>query len=173
MKNICLFAFLLSPMLLFAQVKSNGYNNYKWGQARVNTIGLGKCSTQIVDAEFNNCDIISKDSLLFNNIKYQFANARFFKGQLCEFQFDVSHSELGKLIAELSKTYGNPSIIEKKHKALDEENNSTGYKWIVGDTEIFIINDGLKMPAICVINSISLKAKYPINTQSLEKLIFE
>lgn len=173
MKKVILLITFLFPMYLLAQVNSNGFNNFKWGQLHNNTNGIGKCSNASADNEFRNCDILSKDSILFKNIKYQFANVRFYKNQLCEFQFDIKHSDLGILIAEFSKKYGNPIIKEKKFNALDEENNSTGYKWIVGDTEIFIINDGNKMPAICVISSLSIKSKYPINTQSLEKLIFE
>jgi hypothetical protein len=66
-----------------------------------------------------------------------------------------------------------PIVKEKIHKSLDKENQSTGYLWIIGDTQVFVINDGNKVPAICILSSVTIKKNYPANTLSLEKLIFE
>lgn len=172
-KLIILFSIFFVPIFSSAQISKTGYNKLTWGQLKENTNGLSNCNSNLSGSDFINCDLVSKDSIFFDTYKYQFANVRFYKSQLCEVQFDLKHSDIGNVIAELSKKYGNPKIKEKKFRALDEENHSTGYQWNIGDTEVFIINDGIKMPAICIISSISIKSKYPANTLSLEKLIFE
>jgi hypothetical protein len=110
---------------------------------------------------------------LLNKYKYIFANARFYNGKLTEIQFDLKHKDLAALISNLTELLGRPTIKEKRHEALDKENQSTGYLWVIGDTHVFIINDGNKVPAICIISSVSMRSKYPENTLSLEKLIFE
>ncbi len=174
MKNIVvLFSIFLFPVISFSQINKTGYANYKWGQSKESTKGISNCNSILSGSEFSNCDIIAKDSLFNKKYKYQFANLRFFQSQLCEIQFDLKHADIGNVIADLSLEFGNPIIKEKKFKALDDENHSTGYVWKIGDTEVFIINDGTRMPAICIISSLSIKSKYPANTLSLEKLIFE
>jgi len=174
MKNLKLLFFIfLFPVISFSQINKLGYSTYKWGQKKETTLGITNCNSILSGSDFSNCDITSKDSLFLNKFKYQFANLRFFQSELCEMQFDLKHADIGNVIAELSKTFGNPTIKEKKYKALDDENRSTGYVWKIGDTEVLIINDGTRMPAICVLSSISIKAKYPASTLSLEKLIFE
>lgn len=172
-KSFILFSIFFIPIFSSAQISKTGYNKFTWGQSKESTKGIANCNSVLSGSNFSNCDLISKDSIFFDAFKYQFANVRFYNSKLCEFQFDLKHSDIGNVIAELSKKYGNPKIKEKKFKAVDEENHSTGYQWIIGDTEIFIINDGTRMPAICILSSVSIKLKYPTNTLSLEKLIFE
>ena len=172
-KFIILFSIFIIPIYSFSQINKSGYSKFKWGQAKETVSELKNCSNLLSGSDFSNCDITFKDSLFNGKYKYQFANLRFYKSQLCEIQFDLKHADIGNVIADLSKEFGNPTIKEKKYKALDDENHSTGYVWKVGDTEIFIINDGTRMPAICILSSSSIKAKYPENTLSLEKLIFE
>lgn len=174
MKKITiLFSVFLLPFISNAQISKAGYKDFKWGQLESATKGLMNCNSKLSGSEFTNCDITSKDSLFYKNFKYQFCNVRFFKGKLCEIQFDLNHADIASIIASFTQQFGKPIIKEKKHKALDEENQSTGYQWKVGDTEIFMINDGRRMPAICILSSISAKINYPANTLDLEKLIFE
>lgn len=172
-KFVILFSFFYLPLMVSAQISKVGYNKFTWGQTKEVTKEILNCNSKLAGSDFINCDLQSKDSLFLDKYKYQFANVRFFNSQLCEIQFDLKHADLGNVIAEISKKYGNPTIKEKKFSALDEHNHSTGYRWNIGDTEVFIINDGTRMPAICIISSISLKNKYPASTLSLEKLIFE
>lgn len=172
-KFIILLSIFCIPFYSFSQISKSGYSSFKWGQSKESISQLKNCNNVLSGSDFSNCDVISKDSLFDGKYKYQFANLRFYKSQLCEIQFDLKHADIGNIIADLTKEFGNPKIKEKKYKALDEENQSTGYVWIIGDTEVFIINDGTRMPAICILSSISIKSTYPENTLSLEKLIFE
>lgn len=173
MKKLLVSIFFFLPILLTAQITKQGYNQFKWGQLKQTTKGLGNCSNKLSGSNFENCEVQTKDSLLLNQFKFIFCNLRFYKNQLSEIQFDINHKDLGSLISYLTKNYGNPVIKEKAHKALDIENHSTGYSWIIGDTNVFIINDGIKAPSICILSSISIRKNYPENTLSLEKLIFE
>ncbi len=173
MKKIVTLFFILFPLFLSAQITKSGYDKLKWGQAIESVKNISNCNSKLSGSEFVNCELSKSDSLFMAKYKYQFFNLRFYKGQLCELQFDIKHEDIGHIIAELSKEFGNPIIKEKQHKALDSDNQSTGYVWVSGDTHILIINDGKRMPAICVLSSNSMKAKLPESTLSLEKLIFE
>ncbi len=173
MKHYLVFLLLIFPFLGISQIHKNGYNDYQWGQTSAKIKNIKNCNAKFSGNDFANCDIVSKDSLFLNKYKFLFCNVRFYKDKLAELQVDISHSDLASLISHLTREFGSPTIKEKKHQALDIENQSTGYTWIVGDTQIFVINDGIKVPAICVLSSISMRKTYPINTLTLDKLIFE
>jgi hypothetical protein len=173
MKKALFLFLILFPLMLTAQITRTGYQQYKWGSQHSKLKTLLNCNSKLSGDNFLNCELGTKDSLLLNKFKYQFANARFYKDRLAEIQFDIRHKDLAALISYLTEEHGSPIIKEKRHEALDKENQSTGYLWTIGDTQVFIINDGYKVPAICILSSISVRATYPPNTLSLEKLIFE
>jgi hypothetical protein len=173
MKHCLLFVLLLLPFLGVSQIHKHGYNDLQWGHPSAKIKNIKNCNAKFSGNEFANCDIISKDSLFLNKYKFLFCNARFYKDNLAEIQVDISHSDLAALISQLTKDFGSPTIREKKHQALDKENQSTGYTWTVGDTQIFVINDGIRVPAICVLSSINIRKTYPANTLTIDKLIFE
>lgn len=172
MKNYIVL-FILSPLLSFAQISKSGYQQYKWGQSQATTKNIANCNTKFSGTDFSNCDYIVSDSLFLNKYKFIFCNFRFYQNKLSEIQFDIRHKDLANLIAELTTSFGSPVVKEKKHQALDIENQSTGYIWNVGDTQIFVINDGKKVPAICILSSMQIRNTYPANTLTLDKLIFE
>lgn len=161
------------PFVGLAQITKSGYGQYKWGQLHAKTSGLINCNSKLSGSDFENCEIDAKDSLFLNKYKYIFCNTRFYKGKLAEIQFDIAHKDLADVISAITQEFGKPVVLEKNHQALDKENQSTGYQWNIGDTRLFIINDGNKVPAICILYSNSMRASYPPNTLSLEKLIFE
>lgn len=170
---LCIFLTLIAFASSYSQINKHGYNQFKWGQSYVNTKDFQNCNTKLSGQEFINCDVYSLDSLFLKKYKFQFCNFRFYKNELSEIQFDLKHADIASVISNLTKAFGSPQIKEKKHQSLDKENHSTGYKWIIGDTQVLIINDGENVPAICVLSSISIQSKYPANTLNLEKLIFE
>ncbi len=173
MKIIFAFFLLFTPIALTAQVNKSGYGQFKWGQLHAKTTMLTSCNSKLSGLDFMNCDFVNKDSLFLKKYKYIFCNVRFYKEKLAEIQFDIKHNDLASVISELTNEHGLPIVKEKKHEALDKENQSTGYLWVIGDTQVFIINDGNKVPAICILSSLSIRKNYPENTLSLEKLIFE
>jgi hypothetical protein len=164
---------LFSPIALNAQVNKSGYGQFKWGQLHTKTTMLTNCNSKLSGIDFMNCDFVNRDSLFLKKYKYLFCNVRFYKNKLAEIQFDINHNDLASVISALTKEHGLPIVKEKIHKSLDKENQSTGYLWIIGDTQVFVINDGNKVPAICILSSVTIKKTYPANTLSLEKLIFE
>ncbi len=173
MKHLFVFFLFISPILGNAQIHKHGYQEYQWGQSSAKTKNTKNCNAKFSGNDFANCEIITKDSLFLNKYKFLFCNVRFYNDKLAELQVDISHADLAALISQITKEFGSPIIKEKKHQALDKENQSTGYTWTVGDTQIFIINDGVRVPAICVLSSISISKTYPENTLTLDKLIFE
>ncbi len=173
MRHCFVFLLFLLPMFSVAQIHKHGYQEFQWGQTSAKTKNIKNCNAKFSGNNFANCDIISKDSLFLNKYKFLFCNVRFYNDKLAEIQVDISHKDLAALISQITKEFGSPIIKEKKHQALDKENQSTGYTWTVGDTQIFIINDGVRVPAICVLSSISIRKTYPENTLTLDKLIFE
>ncbi len=173
MKIIFAFFLLFAPLLLTAQVSKSGYGQFKWGQLHAKTTMVANCNSKLSGKDFMNCDLVNTDSLFLKKYKYIFCNVRFYKEKLAEIQFDINHQDLAAVISAITNEHGSPIVKEKKHEALDKENQSTGYLWIIGDTQVFIINDGNRVPAICILSSISLRKTYPENTLSLEKLIFE
>lgn len=173
MKKVLPLLFVLFPFLLSAQITKTGYAKLRWEQKIESIKNLNNCNSKLSGSEFVNCELQKTDSLFLGKYKFQFFNMRFYKGELCELQFDLKHEDISHIIAELSTEFGTPIIKEKQHKALDADNQSTGYIWVHGDTHILIINDGKRMPAICVLSSNTMKAKLPSNTLNLEKLIFE
>jgi hypothetical protein len=173
MKIFFAFFLLFAPIVLNAQVNKSGYGQFKWGQLHAKTTMLTNCNSKLSGIDFMNCDFVNTDSLFLKKYKYIFCNIRFYKNKLAEIQFDINHNDLASVISALTKEHGLPIVKEKKHEALDKENQSTGYLWMIGDTQVFIINDGNKVPAICILSSISINKTYPENTLSLEKLIFE
>lgn len=173
MKHYFVFLLLVLPLFSMAQIHKYGYQEFQWGQSSAKTKNIKNCNAKFTGNNFANCDIVSKDSLFLNKYKFLFCNVRFYNDKLAEIQVDISHKDLAALISQITKEFGSPIIKEKKHQALDKENQSTGYTWTVGDTQIFIINDGVRVPAICVLSSISIRKTYPENTLTLDKLIFE
>jgi hypothetical protein len=170
---------LLFLLILFtsfnsvAQIKSNGFKNFNWGQDKSSFTSLKNCSNKLTGTGFENCDIVNSDSLFYKTIKYKYISARFFQNKLSELQFDINHHDLSYLIAELSKELGTPAIREKKLASIDGDEPTIGYVWNIGDTHLLIINDGKASPAIAVLSSKKIKSQYPASSLSLEKLIFE
>lgn len=173
MKHYLIFLLLVLPLFGVSQIHKQGYQEFQWGQSSAKTKNIKNCNAKFSGNNFANCDILSKDSLFLNKYKFLFCNVRFYNDKLAEIQVDISHRDLAALISQITKEFGSPIVKEKKHQALDKENQSTGYTWTVGDTQIFIINDGVRVPAICVLSSISIRKTYPPNTLTLDKLIFE
>lgn len=173
MKHCIVLFLLLSPLLSISQISKSGYQQYSWGQSQVKTKNIANCNTKFSGTDFSNCDYLTSDSLFLNKYKFIFCNFRFYQNKLSEIQFDIKHKDLANVIADLTTSFGSPVVKEKKHQALDKENQSTGYIWNVGDTQIFVINDGNKVPAICILSSINIRNNYPANTLTLDKLIFE
>jgi hypothetical protein len=173
MKYCLLFVLLLLPFLGVSQIHKHGYHNYQWGQSSVKIKNIKNCNAKFSGDDFANCDVISKDSLFLNKYKFLFCNVRFYKDNLAELQVDIRHSDLAALLSQFTREFGSPVIKEKKYQALDKENQSIGYIWTYGDTQIFVINDGVRVPAICILSSINIRKMYPEHTQTLDKLIFE
>jgi hypothetical protein len=158
---------------LSAQIKNNGFNNFKWGQDKSTFTSLKNCNSKLSGEGFENCEIVNADSTFYKKIKYQFISARFYKNKLAELQIDIHHKDLSKLIADLTIDLGAPTIKEKRLASIDGDEQTIGYIWNVGDTHLLIINDGVLSPAIVVLSSKKIKSQYPSTTLSLEKLIFE
>ena len=173
MKSYLIFLLMVLPLFSFSQIHKRGYGEFQWIQSSTKTKNIKNCNAKFSGNDFANCDIVTNDSLFLNKYKFLFCNVRFYKDQLAEIQVDINHADLAALLSQLTKEFGTPIVKEKKHQALDKENQSTGYAWTVGDTQIFVINDGIRVPAICVLSSISMRKLYPENTLTLDKLIFE
>lgn len=173
MPRLLFILLCLTSINCIAQIKSSGFKNYSWGQEKTVFNNLKNCNTKLSGASFENCEILDEDSVFFKNIKYNFISARFFQNKLAEMQLDINHTDLSKLIAEISIEFGKPIIKEKKLISIEGDEPTIGYVWNIGDTHLLIINDGKASPAIVVLSSKKIKSQYPVNTLSLEKLIFE
>lgn len=168
-----LLCFIVFTNNLSAQIKSNGFDNFKWGQDKSTITTLKNCNSKLSGEGFENCELVNADSTFYKNNKYQFISARFYKNKLAELQIDINHKDLSKLIADITTDLGAPTIKEKRIASIDGDEQTIGYIWNVGDTHLLIINDGLLSPAIVVLSSKKIKSQYPSTTLSLEKLIFE
>ena len=166
-----LFVFIFS--VADAQIKSNGYNDFIWSQNKEQIKNLVNCNSKQAGTGFEICEYASKDSLFLGKYKYKNVSIRMYQNKLSELQFDLNHADVAAIIAELSIQIGKPEIKEKKQISIEGEEASIGYIWELGDTYVLIINDGRLSPAICVLSSKKIKNTYPINTLSLEQLIFE
>jgi hypothetical protein len=174
MRNFLFFiGVLLLSNVAVSQITGNGYASLKWKSSKKSISGLINCSSNSNGLDFDYCELNSKDSLFLQKFKYSFVNLRFYKNQLAEIHFDFPSQNTANLIAFVTEELGNPTVLEKKNKAADDFEFSIGYKWVVAGTEVLIINDGPRNPALCIISSKAIKATYPSTILNIEKLIFE
>lgn len=165
--------FLFCINQLHAQINSKGYAQFKWAENKINISNLKNCNNKQSGQDFENCELISQDSLFLLKFKYKFVNLRFYKSQLSEIQFDLYHKDIANIISQLTLDFGSPIIKEKRQVSIEGEEPTIGYVWDIGDTHVLIINDGKLSPSICILSSNKINKTYPINSLSLEKLIFE
>ncbi len=169
-----LFCLLFCFQFTQAQIDSKGYNGFEWGSKKSKYNVFHSCTSNQAGDHFQNCELKTKDSLFLNKYKYLFTNFRFYKGELCEINFDLQHSDLAAIVSELTMKFGSPAIKENKTRSEDEYNNYIGYEWQVGDTRILLLNKGKIAPVWCTINSISMQEKYKgPKAVDVEQLIFE
>lgn len=172
--KLLLSCFILFSSFSFAQITSHGFSEIKWKTPKTSFTTLKDCNSSQAGENFENCEYTNPDSLFLHKYKYSFANFRFYKGKLCETNFDLRHSDLANLISQLTVDFGKPVIKENKVKSPDPDHNVIGYEWIVGDTKILILNKGLRAPVWCILSSVSMKNSFKDQQEiDIENLIFE
>lgn len=156
----------------FAQIKPTGYANYNWGEAKKN-VPVSDCSTKTAGEHFENCSMRSADSLFIGKYKYSYSNFRFYNDKLLELNFDLAHTDLATLVADLTIKFGYPKVKENKQDADDTNSMIIGYEWNVGDTHILVVNKGRLYPVWCTLSSIKQRKLIRDNSLDVEKILFD